>query len=87
MIELNWKDFLKRLSLFIVICFLIIGAAFGSYYAYRGKYIYKNGDWNYKFVPQYDTSKYNVLFDHHAHTSQSSGVLTPEQNIQYHLAM
>jgi hypothetical protein len=88
-LQLNhgWKAVLKRFLWFLIICVSIIGASLASFALIPGKYSYKDGDWNYSFVPTYNSSRYNVLFDPHSHTRQSSGVLTPEQNIQYHLAM
>ncbi len=83
----GWKAIIKRFIWFAVICVVIIAASLAAFALIPGKYIYKNGDWNYKFVPAYNSSRYNVLFDPHSHTLQSGGVLTPEQNIQYHVAM
>ena len=39
------------------------------------------------FRPAYDRQRWNVLFDQHSHTLYSDGVLTPEQNIRWHIAM
>lgn len=36
---------------------------------------------------EYDKTQWNVVFDQHNHTIHSDGVLTPEQTIQWHLAM
>lgn len=41
----------------------------------------------YSYQPDYDRSRWNILFDQHSHTIYSDGVLTPEQNIQWHIAM
>jgi predicted metal-dependent phosphoesterase TrpH len=37
--------------------------------------------------PGYDSSKYNVVFDHHSHTHFSDGVLSIKQNVEWHIAM
>lgn len=49
---------------------------------------YKDIHWEgAPFVPEYDHSKWNVLFDQHSHTLHSDGVLSPEDNIRWHIAM
>jgi predicted metal-dependent phosphoesterase TrpH len=37
--------------------------------------------------PNYDKNKYNVVFDHHSHTHYSDGVLSIQQNVDWHIAM
>jgi PHP domain-containing protein len=50
-------------------------------------YIYQDGDWdNYTHTPSYDTAQWNITFDPHSHSLASDGKLTPEQNIQWHIA-
>ena len=38
-------------------------------------------------LPGYDGKKYNIVFDHHSHTNYSDGVLSINQNVEWHLAM
>jgi hypothetical protein len=37
--------------------------------------------------PGYDGKNYNIVFDHHSHTNYSDGVLSIEQNVEWHLVM
>lgn len=37
--------------------------------------------------PGYDSSKFNIVFDHHSHTHFSDGVLSIKQNVEWHIAM
>jgi predicted metal-dependent phosphoesterase TrpH len=37
--------------------------------------------------PEYDNSKYNIIFDQHSHTHYSDGSLTIKQNVEWHIAM
>ncbi|MFX1489384.1 MAG: CehA/McbA family metallohydrolase [Promethearchaeota archaeon] len=52
--------------------------------------IYSDNDWKDAIAhipPGYDNSKYNIIFDHHSHTTFSDGVLTLKQNVEWHIAM
>jgi predicted metal-dependent phosphoesterase TrpH len=42
---------------------------------------------NHLMLPEYDKSKYNVVFDQHSHTIYSDGSLTIKQNVEWHIAM
>jgi hypothetical protein len=83
------KKFFGRLLAFVIISASIIAstilvAEFGppdrvypdnAFNAFPSNYV----------PPEYNTSKYNVLLDQHSHTIWSDGVLTPEQNIIWHI--
>ena len=43
-------------------------------------------EWGPYAVPEYNASEYNVLLDQHSHTTYSDGVLSPRQNIMWHMA-
>ena len=50
-------------------------------------YEFQNGDWEgIHYTPDYNETEWSVLLDGHSHTTNSDGRLTPEQNIQWHLA-
>ncbi|TFG18022.1 MAG: PHP domain-containing protein [Promethearchaeota archaeon] len=52
--------------------------------------IYSDDNWkaiNPLSPPNYNKSKYNVIFDQHSHTHYSDGKLTIKQNIEWHIAM
>nr|MDO8110454.1 hypothetical protein [Candidatus Sigynarchaeota archaeon] len=86
-ISQGWLSLFKRFGWVAIISTSVMILSITAFALIPGKYIYTDGDWNYKFVPDYDTVRYNVLFDPHSHTLQSGGVLTPKQNIEYHIAM
>jgi len=52
--------------------------------------VYSDNDWKDVIPhtpPEYDKTKYNVVFDHHSHTKFSDGALTTKQNVEWHIAM
>ena len=50
-------------------------------------YAFHDGDWNtVHYSPDYNETEWSVVLDGHSHTTRSDGSLTPEQNIQWHLA-
>ena len=80
----------KHLLLFSLVFWLVL--VLGVYLFMHGpkQYIYHLGDWDgHRFTPDYDArGDLNVLFDQHSHTTRyAGGALTPEQNLQWHIAM
>jgi len=52
--------------------------------------VYSDNDWKDVIPhtpPEYDKTKYNVVFDHHSHTKFSDGALTTKQNVEWHISM
>ena len=52
--------------------------------------VYSDNDWKDvipHIPPEYDKTKYNVVFDHHSHTKFSDGALTTKQNVEWHIVM
>jgi len=53
--------------------------------------VYSDNDWKDVIPhtpPGYDSTKYNVVFDHHSHTKFSDdGTITIKQNVEWHIAM
>ncbi|MHA2035742.1 MAG: CehA/McbA family metallohydrolase [Promethearchaeota archaeon] len=52
--------------------------------------VYSDDDWKDvtpHIPPNYDNNQYNIVFDHHSHTSFSDGELTIKQNVEWHIAM
>jgi predicted metal-dependent phosphoesterase TrpH len=78
---------LRRFLTFTIFSVLIIGSSLFAFVSIPSEKTYQNGDWNWQYLPSYAPELGNILFDPHSHTSISGGVLTPEQNLQYHLAM
>jgi len=80
----------KHFLLFSLLFWIVVWL--GVYLFIHGpkQYVYHDGDWDgYRFTPEYDAQPgSNVLFDQHSHTTRySGGALTPEQNLQWHIAM
>jgi hypothetical protein len=73
------------------LCFwLVLGLGVFSFMYGPDEYDYRDGDWDdFRFRPEYDpVPGVNVLFDQHSHTNRYfAGSLTPEQNLQWHIAM
>ncbi|MCP4136405.1 MAG: PHP domain-containing protein [bacterium] len=87
---MNNNNFLKRLGnlfLFLVFSILVIRVSIHLYLKIPSPHVYKNGEWEWKYVPEYDKKRGNIRFDPHSHSTYSNGVLSPEQCIQYHIAM
>jgi hypothetical protein len=83
------KKFFGRLLAFFVIGAAIITttilvAEFGPPDVIYGDDAFDAFPSNYT-PPEYNASRYNVLLDQHSHTTLSDGVLTPEQNIVWHI--
>lgn len=79
---------IKRFTVFLSISLLIIVAGLLVFLSAPLQYIYSDGDWDgSRYIPTYDTTKWNILLDSHAHTTYSNGKLTPEQVIQWQIAM
>jgi len=85
--QYEFKAFIIRMIIFVVLVGGLIGGSLSALINIRGQYLYRDGDWHDRYIPSYNQSAYNILFDSHSHTLQSGGALTPEQNIQYHIAM
>lgn len=50
-------------------------------------YTFHDGDWdNMQFEPEYNRTEWTITLDAHSHTTISDGRLSPEQNIQWHIA-
>jgi hypothetical protein len=81
------KLFIVHLFVYIILCAILWIGSLAAFLLIPSSSSYKDGDWTGQFIPNYDQNDGNVLFDPHSHTTQSSGVLTPEQNLQYHIAM
>lgn len=88
---------LIRLGVFAVVSTLFIAACAFAYALGPDSYIYENSDWEgAKYSPDYNTTKWNILFDSHSHAKTDGGFftnggdggyLTPEQNILWHISM
>ncbi|MHA1407695.1 MAG: PHP domain-containing protein [Candidatus Heimdallarchaeaceae archaeon] len=79
---------LKRFLVLNIITWLIIGVSIPLISNPIPKYVYSDSDWeNFHFLPQYNHSQWNILFDGHSHTFYSDGYLSPRQNILWHIAM
>jgi hypothetical protein len=83
------KEFLKRLFVFVLVAVSIISLGVVALLLGPEPYIYENGDWEgSQYIPTYNKSQGNVLFDPHSHSSDVfTGSLTVEQNLQWHIAM
>jgi hypothetical protein len=84
------RRFSRHCLLFSLSFFMLL--VLGVYLFMYGpdQYAYRDGDWDgYRFVPEHEpTTGVAVLFDQHSHTSRyHAGALTPEQNLQWHIAM
>ncbi len=76
-----------RLIAFTLIVMMFMTTGLMAHDVYRSPYAYKNGDWDgMNNGPDYNGSVWSVVIDFHSHTTSSDGVLTPEQNIQWHIA-
>nr|MDO8084569.1 PHP domain-containing protein [Candidatus Sigynarchaeum springense] len=83
------KKFFGRLIAFVIIGVAIIAttilvAEFGPPDRIYGEDAFNAFPSNY-VPPEYNASRHNVLLDQHSHTIWSDGVLTPEQNIIWHI--
>lgn len=66
----------------LIICMGVLSQVFGP-----DTYSFQNGDWDtMQYAPAYNTSEWSIVLDGHSHTIVTDGSLTPEQNIQWHLA-
>jgi hypothetical protein len=80
----------RRVLLFSLLFWLVVGLGIYSFIHGPKQYVYRDGDWDgHRFAPEYDApAGLNVLFDQHSHTTRyAGGALTPEQNLQWHIAM
>ncbi len=78
---------LKRLFLFVFVTALILVAAMVVENNAPDQYL--STDFSYNNVyhpPELNGSQWNILLDQHSHTNYQGGVLTPEQNVQWHIA-
>ncbi len=81
------KKFFGRLLAFVIISASIIASTvlIANFPPPDRLYPVNAFDWSY-IPPEHDNTTFNVLFDQHSHTFYSDGVLSPEENIQWHLA-
>jgi len=80
------KVFGKLFAFTFVTALIIVGSIVAANNS-RSFYSYELGDWDYKYVPtEFNSSRWNVLFDAHSHTTASDGKLSAEQNIQWHIS-
>ena len=78
----------KRFLIFNIFFWGLIGVSIPLMVGGPAEYRYYDNDWDdFSYVPEYNTSRWNVLFDGHSHTKYSDGHLTPRQNLLWHMAM
>ncbi len=78
---------LKRLFLFVFITALVIVPAILAKNNAPTQYL--SGDFDFSTAyhpPELNATQWNILLDQHSHTELSDGVLTPEQNVLWHIA-
>ncbi|MEE9411151.1 MAG: PHP domain-containing protein [Candidatus Heimdallarchaeota archaeon] len=81
-------SFLKRFLFFNVFVWGLIGISIPLMVGGPTNYSFSDSDWDdFSYVPEYNTTQWNVLFDPHSHTKYSEGHLTPRQNLLWHIAM
>jgi len=84
------QKFFGRLIAYVVVCVAIIAACILiTEFAAPKEKVYTNESFNSfpanYIPPELNKSRYNVLLDQHSHTIYSDGLLTPEQNIIWHI--
>jgi predicted metal-dependent phosphoesterase TrpH len=73
--------------LLLIFVILLIAFSINYYYNMRGKWIFDENDFAWRFpVEQITTLKYNVLLDEHVHTNVTGGILSLRQNVRWHIA-
>jgi len=78
---------LKRLSLFTFITAIVIIAAIIAKNNIPNQYLSREFSFNNAYrPPELNASRWNILLDQHSHTNFSDGVMTPEQNVLWHIA-
>jgi hypothetical protein len=79
-----------RLFWFVLFSGIIIAGSVLTYEFGPKKYRYQNDSFNYEFQPPQGFTEWaaqqDIILDQHSHTLYSDGVLTVEQNIQWHIA-
>ncbi len=78
---------LKRLFLFVFITTSVIVPAIIA--KNNAPVQYLSADFNFSAAyrpPELNATQWNILLDQHSHTNFSDGVLTPEQNVLWHIA-
>ncbi len=90
-IKMNMKYLIeigKRFLIFNIFFWTLIGVSIPLMVGGPAEYRYYDNDWDdFSYVPDYNNSSWNILFDAHSHTKYSDGHLTPRQNILWHIAM
>ena len=82
------KEIGKRFLIFNIFFWGLIGVSIPLMVGGPAEYRFYDDDWDdFSYVPEYNTSRWNVLFDGHSHTKYSDGHLTPRQNLLWHMAM
>lgn len=78
-----------RFAIYAVVVTVIILVSVFSYLDSRKYYDYNDNSWDnvipYKILEE--GSPYNIVLDQHSHTLYSDGILTPRQNVLWHIAM
>jgi len=81
-------SFLKRFLIFNLFFWGLIGVSIPLMVGGPAEYRYFDSDWDdFNYVPEYNSSRWNILYDGHSHTKYSDGHLTPRQNLLWHIAM
>ncbi len=87
--SLGW-GLLIRAIFFILGCFLLIAISVVVSLIGPRRVVYRLEDWGdpkQYYHPPYDTAKWNVTLNTHAHTRYSDGKLSVEEAIKYHQAV
>ena len=76
-----------RFAIYAVVVAVIILVSVFTYLNAKKYYNYSNNSWDnvipYKVLPE--GSSYNIVLDQHSHTTYSDGILTPRQNVLWHI--
>jgi len=82
------KSILRRFINLNFILWLTLALSIPAMMFGPDKLRFTDNDWdNFSFVPDYNSTEWNILLDSHSHTKYSDGKLTPRQNILWHIAM
>jgi histidinol phosphatase-like PHP family hydrolase len=82
------KTFLKRLLVYNIVIWIIIGISIPANVSGPAKHRYFDDDWNdFSFTPEYNETEWNILLDPHSHTFYSDGSISPRQNLLWHISL
>jgi hypothetical protein len=88
MLNIKIKEILIRFIIFSLISGLVIFSGTLLFLIGPKPYLYADGDWDgSRYIPTYNTTQGNVLFNPHSHTTLSGGSLTINQTLQWNIAM